>query len=112
MNVKLTNTKRMKYAVFGEVETVEIVGKNIKIIDTYGQEKIFNSDEWTCVCSTFATCAHCGGTFYYSDEFCAIYRGDFICGKCYTDHYGYCNECGELNKYEDMNDDIVCKGCE
>ena len=112
MNAKLTNTKQMKHILIGEVETIEIVGKNIKVVDTYGEERIFNSDEWACVCYHFATCTDCGKKFFFDDETCAIYRDGFLCAECYQDKYGYCNECGELNKYSDMNDDIVCKGCE
>lgn len=112
MNVKLKNIKTKEMVLFGEVETIEIVGETIKIIDIYEQEKIFNSGEWECVCSQFATCGDCGKKFFFDDETCALYRGDFLCDKCFQDKYGYCNECGELNKYTDMNDEIVCKGCE
>lgn len=112
MNVKLTNKKTKKIIPIGEVKTVEIIGRNIKILDVYNQEMKFNSDKWVCVCSNFATCGDCGKQFYFDDETCAIYRGDFICAECFQDKYGYCNECGELNKYSDMNEDIVCKGCE
>lgn len=112
MNIKLKNTKTAEVVLFGEVETVEIVGKTIKIIDIYEQEKEFNSDEWVFACSQFAICGDCGKKFFFDDETCVIYRGDFLCAECFQDKYGYCNVCGELNRYTDMNDEIVCKGCE
>lgn len=112
MNAKLTSTKLRKHTVIGDVKTIEILGNKIKIIDIYEDEHIFNADEWACVCSEWATCSHCGKTFFYDGETCAIYRNTFICNECYQNYYGYCNECGELNKYTDMNEDIVCKGCE
>lgn len=58
-----------------------------------------------------AICCHCGKTHYWDEETCEVYRNKFICSECYENHYGYCNECGELNKYTDMNEDIVCIGC-
>lgn len=57
-------------------------------------------------------CSHCGKTFSFDEETCEIYRGKFICADCFQTYYGYCNECGKLHLYSDMNDDIVCKECE
>ena len=112
MNAKLTNAKTKTTIVFGEVASVEIVGESIIVNDIYKQQTILNTTEWSCVCSEYAVCCDCGKQFLFDDETCAIYRGDFLCSNCYQDKYGYCNECGELNKYADMNEDIVCKGCE
>lgn len=59
-----------------------------------------------------AVCCDCGKLHTWDEETCEVYRDKFLCDKCFQDKYGYCNVCGELNKYSDMNDDIVCKECE
>lgn len=56
-------------------------------------------------------CCNCGKKFTFDVEHCEIYRNKTLCSKCLELHYGYCNECGELNRYIDMNEDIVCGGC-
>lgn len=112
MIVKLTNIQTKTHIAIGDVETVKISDNKTKIIDIYKDERIYNNAEWICACEEYAVCAHCGKKFFYSGETCAIYREDFICNNCYQNHYGYCNKCGELNKYIDMNEDVVCEGCE
>lgn len=59
-----------------------------------------------------AKCCHCGKRRNWNAYEGAVYRGKLLCSDCYDDHFGYCNECGELHLYSDMNDDIVCKPCE
>lgn len=59
-----------------------------------------------------AICCHCGKEHTWDAELCAIYQGRFVCEDCYNDYYGYCNECGTLHKYSDMNDEIVCHHCQ
>lgn len=58
-----------------------------------------------------ATCGHCGKQHDWDEETGEIYENKFICPDCYDNYYGYCNECGKLHKYKDMNDDIICKDC-
>lgn len=56
-------------------------------------------------------CCDCGKTHHWDEQDCEIYRDDFLCKDCFESKYGYCNECGELNKYTDMSADILCGGC-
>ena len=70
-------------------------------LDYNGQEYVEN-----------AICCHCGKTHFWHEQVCEVYRGKFLCEDCYNKYYGFCNNCGELNKYIDMNENIVCKGCE
>lgn len=70
--------------------------------------KYFNYEE---IVET-AQCHHCSNIFTWEEETCEVYEEKFLCSDCYDKYYGYCNECGELNLYSDMNDDIICKGCE
>ena len=65
-------------------------------------EKIKNGD--------VIICSDCGEEFVYEEY--ETYKGRPICFNCFDLKYGFCNECGELNKYADMNEEIVCKGCE
>lgn len=58
-----------------------------------------------------ARCCNCGKKFLFDEYDCEIYRGKTLCTECFENDYGYCNECGELNRYSDMNDDIFCKVC-
>lgn len=58
-----------------------------------------------------ARCCHCARKFVWNEYDGHVYRGKVLCPDCFDDHYGYCNECGKLNNYDDMNDDIICKGC-
>lgn len=58
-----------------------------------------------------AVCCHCEKSFVWDEETGEIYQGKFVCPECYQHYYGNCNVCGELHKYEDMNDDIVCERC-
>lgn len=57
-------------------------------------------------------CSHCGEEFIYYEYETYFYRKKPICFNCFDLYYGFCNECGELNKYSDMNEDIVCRGCD
>lgn len=57
-------------------------------------------------------CPHCGKEFTIDPYDANIYRGQHICFDCFDRDFGYCNECGELYLYTDMNDDIICKKCE
>lgn len=57
-------------------------------------------------------CCNCGRKFTFDLEHSEIYRNKTLCPKCLEDHYGYCNECGELNRYVDMDENIVCGGCQ
>lgn len=59
-----------------------------------------------------AKCCHCGKKHEWNIYECAVYRGKLLCDDCYEDFYGYCNECGELYLYDDMNEDILCNSCE
>ena len=59
----------------------------------------------------FFICSDCGKESFWSDEDCEMYMGEPLCENCFRKKYGYCNICGELNKYQDMNEDIECKGC-
>lgn len=59
-----------------------------------------------------AICGDCGKEFVFLEWETTFYKGKPLCSDCYDTKYGYCNECGELNLYSDMNEDIVCKGCE
>lgn len=58
-----------------------------------------------------AVCCECGEVHYWNEEDCEVYNGMFLCSKCFKEEYGYCNECGTLNKYIDMDENIVCKEC-
>lgn len=58
-----------------------------------------------------AKCCHCGRTFLWDEYTCDIYRGKLLCSNCLDHYYGNCDICGELNKYEDMDEDIICKAC-
>lgn len=58
-----------------------------------------------------AVCCHCGKTHTWDEYNCAVYKGKYLCEDCYQDYYGYCNGCGELHKYSDMNEDIYCEKC-
>ena len=57
-------------------------------------------------------CCHCGEKFAFDVYSCEGYRGKTLCPNCYDRYYGYCNECGELNRYSDMDENIVCGGCQ
>ncbi len=57
-------------------------------------------------------CSHCGKTFTFDEDTCEVYEGKAICGECYTNYYGFCNVCGVLHKYEDMNEEIICSACQ
>ena len=70
-------------------------------------KEIYNGEEFV----EHARCCHCGKVFPWDENVDEVYRGKFLCFDCFDMYYGFCNECGELNKYEDMNEDIVCKGC-
>lgn len=59
-----------------------------------------------------AQCCHCGKIHEWDEDTCAVYQGKLLCADCYNDYYGFCNVCETLYKYEDMNDDIICKNCE
>lgn len=59
-----------------------------------------------------AKCCHCGKRHNWDAYEGSVYRGKLLCPDCYQDYYGYCNLCGELHLYSDMNDDILCNGCE
>lgn len=59
-----------------------------------------------------AICCNCGKIHFWDEQTCEVYRGKFLCEDCYNIYFGFCNECGELNKYLDMNEEIICKGCE
>lgn len=59
-----------------------------------------------------AICCNCGKVHTWFEDTCAVYNGEFLCEDCYNDYFGYCNNCGELFKYKDMNSEIICKGCE
>ena len=59
-----------------------------------------------------AKCCDCGKIFTWDEEVDEIYNDKYLCFECFDKKYGYCNECGELNKYSDMNEDIICKGCQ
>ncbi len=56
-------------------------------------------------------CSHCGKTHDWDEDTCAVYDGKYICAECYQNYYGTCNGCGKLNKYTDMNADIICTKC-
>ena len=56
-------------------------------------------------------CCECKNIHNWDEVDCEIYRDNFLCKDCFEKKYGYCNECGELNKYEDMDLNIVCGGC-
>lgn len=58
-----------------------------------------------------ARCCHCARTFAWDDYTGDIYRGKLLCPECLCHFYGYCNSCGKLYKYADMDEDIICKGC-
>ena len=58
-----------------------------------------------------ARCCNCGRAFKWDEYDCDIYRGKALCACCFDNEFGYCNECGELNRYSDMDDDICCKIC-
>lgn len=59
-----------------------------------------------------AVCCHCGKVHTWDEYGCDIYQGKYLCKDCYQDYYGYCNKCGKLYKYSDMNDEIICQRCE
>lgn len=56
-------------------------------------------------------CIECGEIHNWDEYDCEVYNDDFLCAKCFQEKYGYCNICGELNKYSDMNENIECKEC-
>lgn len=112
MECVLINKKQNKRWAICSVLTVNIENGIIKVIDTFADENCFDASEWECACYNAVVCCHCGRKFFFNIDTCDIYNNDFLCDKCLQDYYGYCNECGELNKYSDMNDDFVCKGCE
>lgn len=58
-----------------------------------------------------AICGCCGNTHDWEDYSCEVYEGKFICSECYQNLFGFCNECDNLYRYEDMNEDIICKSC-
>lgn len=73
------------------------------------EKKYFYNDEETV---ENAVCCNCEETHFWDEYDCEVYRGKFVCADCYQKYFGNCNECGELNKYEDMSEDIVCRECE
>lgn len=74
-----------------------------------GNNKMFYSGEMEV---KDAICSHCGKIHDWDAEICDVYKGKLICEDCFQNNYGYCNECHKLYKYEDMNEDIICKECE
>lgn len=56
-------------------------------------------------------CTECGQVHFWDEYDCEVYNDDFLCRKCFQEKYGYCNICGELNKYSDMDENIECGGC-
>lgn len=58
------------------------------------------------------TCPNCNKSFLFDEYNAHKYHGRVICPECFNFWFGYCNECGELFQYSEMNDDIVCKTCE
>lgn len=59
-----------------------------------------------------ALCCHCGKVHLWDEQLDEVYQNKFLCFECFDMYYGYCNSCGELNKYCEMSEDIICKGCE
>lgn len=59
-----------------------------------------------------AVCCDCGEEFVFLEYETTFYKGKPLCFNCFDNKYGYCNECGELNPYNNMNGNIVCKECE
>ena len=114
MKITLINVGSKERKSFYDVANIEIKSGVLKInFDRTMQE--FSLGEWDVQSLTYGeeiVCCHCREKKWWNEEFGAIYRGEFLCPDCYNDFYGYCNECGELNKHSEMNDDIVCKGCE
>ena len=72
-----------------------------------GKQEFYNGKE----IEFNAVCYHCGKDFGWDEYDGAVYRNKFLCQDCYDMYYVYCNGCGELNKYVDMDEDIYCKGC-
>lgn len=52
-------------------------------------------------------CCNCGKFHDWDEETCEIYEDDYLCHDCFRDYFGYCNVCGELNRYTDMNELFV-----
>lgn len=56
-------------------------------------------------------CVDCGRIHTWDEYDCEMYNNGFLCKECFEEKYGYCNLCGGLNKYSDMDCNIECKEC-
>lgn len=59
-----------------------------------------------------AKCCHCGKRHDWDVYEDSMYRGKTLCQTCYEEYYGFCNVCGDLYLYDDMNENNICGGCQ
>ena len=113
MKITLTNKKTKEHKSLFDVEYVRIEDGMTKLkIEYEDQQRTYRSDEWDMVSyGEEIICAHCGKKASWDDDTGEIYNGEFICAECYQVYYGFCDVCGKLHKYTDM-DEVVCEDCQ
>lgn len=59
-----------------------------------------------------SVCCNCGEVFIFDEDTCEMYQEKPLCQDCYQVDYGYCNICGKLEKYTEMDlKEIICLDC-